>query len=220
MSDRDVQLSLMPDAAPAYDASLAQWFTPPKLARRICQAFITPGRKIIEPSAGSGSLIHAALHAGDGDEVVQAFDIDPRWVDHLRERFACAPNFTAYHRNYLETGANIIRHRPPSTVLMNPPDASREGIDVADFMVKAMYDAGPLGDVVALLRLNCLTGVDRRENVWSRADILNVAYLSRRPAYGDGGGKQEWCVVRYKQPKGKRDPVQRPQTEWWGDAWN
>jgi len=228
MSDGDVQLSLMPDIAPAYDASLAQWFTPPKLARRIARSFVARRKLVVEPTAGSGSLIKAALEAES--ETVLAMDVDPRWIEHIRERFADVYQPTpalggrspqrvqTLRMDYLKTGPSFdVRG---ATVFMNPPDASREGIDVADFMVKAMHDAGPSGDVVALLRLNCLAGVDRREVVWSVANILNVAYLSRRPAYGEGGGKQEWCVVRYQLPRGKRDPIQRPQTEWWGDAWN
>lgn len=235
------QISLLPDEAPAYDEGLAQWFTPPALAERMARRFLSSAIRstsrhnmapVLEPTAGSGSLVRAALDVGRD---VYALDLDPRWVDYMDRRFeleACSlherldpsrtsdsPRVTTIRANFLELEPDPSL--PAPIVFMNPPDNAKAGIFLVDFLDKAAELAGPGGDVVALIRLNGLTSLERYERVWSRVALRNVAHLVTRPKFSGagGGGQQEWCVVRYGLPL----PEEGPATcwpEWWTDAWN
>ncbi|MEM7515305.1 MAG: hypothetical protein AAF368_00075 [Planctomycetota bacterium] len=221
------QLPLMPGVAPEYDEELAQWFTPPKLAARIAYEYLTPitPRFVLEPTAGGGALVADALSCGSS---VIAVERDPRWAHRLRERFLGrdAPSIVCDLRvveaDYLSFDLSTIDKGSP-TVLMNPPDDRNNGIYVADFLEKAMLDAGRSGEVVALVRANCLLGGERFQRVWRHAWIKNINYLTKRPRYSgaSGGGEQEWCVIRYVlAPKRWNFPRRQAVVNWWTEAWN
>jgi predicted RNA methylase len=201
----------MPEIAPAYDEALAQWFTPPKLAKRIAERFLPHNATVLEPTAGGGSLVQAAIDA-DAARVC-AVEIDPRWVTRLQARFEGAPVTVHAHSFFDIEGAEGI-----DTILMNPPDNKASGLHVVDFLEHALNLSGwsPWCDVVALIRAAALYGVERAERVWSRASVSNIVHLARRPAYGDSdsGGKQDWCVVRFRQ-----GPPRDARPEWWTEAW-
>lgn len=205
------QLALMPDIAPAYDEALAQWFTPPKLAKRIAERFLPFGRCVLEPTAGSGSLVHAALE--DGTKHVTAVEVDPRWSAHLAQRFDASRVRVRSESFFDVTTAEGI-----DTILMNPPDNKAAGLHVVDFLEHALNLTAwsPWCDVVALIRAAALYGVNRAERVWSRASVSNIVHLARRPAYGDSdsGGKQDWCVARFRL-----GPPRDARPEWWTEAW-
>lgn len=212
------QAPLFPAAAPVFDRELGQWHTPPKLAKRIVERFLCAGDFVLEPTAGGGALVGPALEAGC---YVRAMDIDERWTAAMRDRFGAEIRsgvLSVDRENYLEAP---IAGRP--IVLMNPPDASKQGLDVVDFMSKALDDAGPMGSVVALVRLNALTGAARHSRVWSRARLTAVCHLVSRPSFGPSGGMQEWVVVRYGLPAHgvhTAEYVSRPLVEWWSEAWS
>lgn len=205
------QLALMPDAAPAYDEELAQWFTPPKLARKMAKAFLRTSDSILEPTAGGGSLIHAALE--DGVQRVAAVEVDPRWSARLTQRFD-ASRVTVLNQSFFD----VEKIDGIDTIFMNPPDNKAAGLHVVDFLEHALNLTAwsPWCDVVALIRAGAMYGVDRVERVWSRASVSNIVHLARRPAYGDSdsGGKQDWCVVRFRQ-----GPPRDARPEWWTEAW-
>lgn len=212
--DTREQLSLMPNAAPAYDETRAQWFTPPLLAKRIANRFVDPHDHVVEPTAGSGSLVAACIGLA---RHVTAFDVDQRWVDFMRARFPYVDRLTIEQRDFLRPFD--FNFRAPC-VVMNPPDNAKEGIFAVDFLERAMYLATEHGSVVALVRLNTLNGSERYTRVWSRARIDDLVFLSRRPPFSgeSSGGKQEWVVVRFSL-KSNSVKHSRPTVEWWPESW-
>ena len=82
---------------PEYKPEFQQWHTPPKLAERmateftwrsptgICQPVFGPSTVVLEPSAGGGALVRAALD--QGVRGVVAVELDPEWIQRLHVRF-------------------------------------------------------------------------------------------------------------------------------------
>src|SRR5690349_12232417 len=88
------------------------------LARKLV-TWAPRGRHLLEPSAGRGNLLLAALEAGIAPSLLTAVELDPRWADHLR---ATLPGLRQqFCANFL--GIPQIQYLAPSfgAVLMNPP---------------------------------------------------------------------------------------------------
>lgn len=105
--------------------TLEQFFTPPALAgRMVARADLKPGDKVLEPSAGDGALIRAALNAGIRPRDIWAYEIDERLRAALRTEF-----FSAFGAGGL--GVDFLEAKPEpvfDAVLMNPPFSRNQDI--------------------------------------------------------------------------------------------
>lgn len=197
-----------------------QWFTPPDLAWRMWRwagdtaAFTS----ILEPSAGSGNLVFAAV-SGSADVTVDAFELDPYYVDRLGERFSGTPRVNVEQRDYLDSHHWGSRY---DLGLANPP--FEDGLD-GKFIAKMMDQCDR---IIVLARTCVLNGADRHERVWSRCSddgdwvVRGIAFLPKRPVFQagraigervDGGGaKADFCVVKMSRRELGDAPTR---LEWW-----
>lgn len=94
--------------------------TPPELARRLIEAAEpSPGLTWLEPSAGTGRLLDALL-AVDPDAEVEAVEINPQLVEHLRHRYPSAIVFCGDFMDYQDAA--------PERIIMNPPFSNAQDV--------------------------------------------------------------------------------------------
>ena len=195
------------------DVSLSQWFTPPTIALQMAEllaaGMTTPEHAmILEPAAGSGSLV-AAARLVMPECSITAHELDPSWAKHLR---AFGGRIEVVQGDYLTAPAPCGEHAWYGGALLNTP--FEDGADAA-FLSKAMDESHT---VVALLRLVALTGVARHKEVWSRVEptpgrppdlvkrvrsgpwaLEELRLFKRRPKFGEGkGAKSDFCVIRLR----------------------
>lgn len=119
--------------------------TPPELAARMAAlAEIEEGDTVLEPSAGTGNLVQAALDAGA--ESVEAVEISPQLCRRLRARFAQDSVFVR-EGDFLEIDPDGENEDRFDVVLMNPPFGNAADIT---HIKRAMKRLKPEGWVVAL----------------------------------------------------------------------
>lgn len=201
---------------PAYRPELQQWHTPPRLAARMCDESIDliEGAHVLEPSAGGGALVRAALDVGA--EHVTAVEIDPLWCRRLRARFAVGIDHgrvEVIEADFLAWVQTLRTARYAFDVAVtNPPfDDGRDTTFLA-----ALVGVAPW--CVALTNASALSGVERWERVWSRTHVHRVAHLVRRPQFSGapgGSGMKDMVVTRM-------GPCRRAQqrVEHWPEAWS
>ncbi|MBO6937579.1 MAG: methyltransferase [Deltaproteobacteria bacterium] len=205
------QLDLIPGLVPALDSSMGQWWTPPRLAERIAREFPIEGH-VLEPTAGAGNLAVALAKQAEFS-LLEVNEIDPRWTPSLRHRLRAERELGSvkvHETDWLETSWDDRRWF--DWCVMNPPDESKRGVHVVDFLERALLGAD---HTVALIRLNALTTGERTRRVWKRAHVRQLVMLASRPAFGPSGGEQEWCVVWFGPEAGPVHP-----TVWWEDGWS
>lgn len=202
----------VPDEARA--KMMDQYFTPPRLARKIAAWSHTRHLRVLEPSAGGGAL---AIALRDNGSRVVCVELDPRFTHLL-----CAAGFTVAEGSFLEMRPNAPPFGPQllggvDAVVMNSPYAG--GLD-GDFMAHALLFAPR---VVALVRLAALVGKGRHASLWSVARITRLALCVSRPSFtgelaGDGA-KSDFCVVEFV--RGDHLDATGPQTiEHWDENWS
>ena len=107
--------------------------TPPELARRMVKLCgLMAGQRILEPSAGSGSLIRAAVNDASGFDCcrVTAVELDPKRIAELQEmrsRFlnATEENFEILQGDFLKSP----NFRQFGRIVMNPPFRNGQDLD-------------------------------------------------------------------------------------------
>ena len=116
--------------------------TPVVLAQRMAQlAAITPTSSVLEPSAGTGRLLAAALEAGAPVTRMTAMDISGACVDHLRRAFHGVATAQADFLLIQPTMQKFDR------ILMNPPFCG--GADIVHIR-HALQFLAPGGRLVAI----------------------------------------------------------------------
>ena len=193
---------VMPDADRV--GLLSQWFTPPLLARKVAEWARLDGLDVLEPSAGGGALVRAAVECGARS--VQTCEIDPR---HAAAIAGCRLG------SFLD--ARPSDFAPVDLALMNPP--YEDGVD-GDFLAHALEFAPR---VVALIRLNALVGLGRYESVWRSSRITRIAFCVRRPPFesdlATGGAKSDFVVVEYAREDSRYSLCEQT-IEHWPEAWS
>lgn len=193
--------------------ALSQWWSSDDVARRLV-AWAGPlphGATVLEPSAGDGALVRAIFDRHAARAVfVEALDVDPRAVDRLREIEELL--FHPEVGDYMQRPAPSERY---ARAYMNPPfEDGQDGRHVA----KAMSESE---EVVALLRLNALAGLDRRELVWSQVGaewwLRGLAVFSGRPSFRAAGAAtgsplSDFCAVHLTR---ERHDARGCLVEWW-----
>jgi predicted RNA methylase len=200
------------DMEPALDRlALSQWHTPPALALRMAKWAGGAIRlaRILEPSAGGGALIKAAIECGANPSAITAIELDPRWAKKLRE----IERLEVENRDYLVRPARDHRY---DLTLMNPP--YEDGLD-GRFLEKAMNESDR---VIALIRTVALNGADRHARVWRRCaddgdfSVIGVAVLAQRPNFGgEHGAMADFVVVKLARRSLRLAGHVNTGMEWW-----
>jgi predicted RNA methylase len=204
---------------PAYRPELAQWHTPPKLAAKMAteHADLIRDHLVIEPAAGGGSLVRAALDVGA--ELVVAVEIDPAWCKRLRERFEREideARVMVVEADFLAMVARAGHTWSFDVSLSNPP--FDDGLDTR--FLEALRPIAP--DHVTLTNASALFGRERFDRVWSRSHVRRESKLVQRPRFGgekpDGGksagGMNDVSVTWWGAKRGVVLP-----TAWWPEVW-
>jgi len=190
----------MESIAPSYDLSLSQWFTPPDLSKRIIEwAGVKHGDAVLEPAAGSGSLVTPALDAGAS---VKAYEIDPRFR-------RSAKNLDWHCRDFFAFG-------DPSAgafglydfAITNPPYENGNDLKFIEACTSLAETT------IALTKTSFLQGVERSEKFWKHWAPTRLALLSSRPKFSgtDGSAKTDFCVFELKRTNPKPESTK---IEWW-----
>lgn len=118
------------------------FYTPEDLAENMAAAAgLQPGNSLLEPSAGRGVLIDAALRAQPALGEICAFDIDPQTLAVLREKASCV-----LIEDFLES--DYYRHSHYNHILMNPPFSNGSAVKHVRHALRYLY---PLGTLVAVM---------------------------------------------------------------------
>lgn len=202
----------LPDVrADERDTSASQWFTPPKLARRVASWACTnwlgdvdenvSSWTVLEPSAGDGALLRA-LEAYIPRDRMWALDIDPRNVELLRSQ-----GYQADHRDFLD----MEPQGHFDIALMNPP---YERGQAEEHIVHALKFSPR---VIAIVPLTTLEGSSRLETLWSRVNLERLAICSTRPKFGTRAGLTAIAVVDITRSKRGSNPYAAAgvSVEWW-----
>lgn len=141
--------------------------TPPALAREVvARAGGLAGRRVLEPSAGTGNLVSAIINAATGADCVQvvAVEINPGLVQSLealraRTVYARPENFDIRQADFLGCNGDLGKF---DRVVMNPP--FENGADILHIQ-HARHFLKPGGRLVAL----CANGPRQREKLMPEA---------------------------------------------------
>lgn len=192
---------------------LSQWHTPPRLVTRVVRDLVGArafGKHVVEPSAGAGAFVDELLKVIGPDGKITAVEIDPRWAEFLRARYALEPRVVVVEGDYLRTSIKC------DLVVGNPP--YEEGLDT-DFMSKALHDAG---EFFYVLQTRVLHASERNDRVWARAALRALGICVRRPSFGGGSAKGDFCAFHVSRLEpGEVDPpciIQR-WTDDWSERW-
>ena len=190
--------------------ALDQYFTPPKLAKRIVErAPLWPQSRVLEPSCGDGAFLRFLPNQVECTGV----DVEPR-VE--------SGSFTV-------VAADFLKHREPQDAydiaIMNPPygyvGAGKQRNAADRLHVQHALRMAP--EVVCLVRANFLLGAERHRHIFSRNTLARIAYLVNRPAFGGPALRPDQTSARHDFVvlhliRGK-DPEYRPKAEFWTDDW-
>lgn len=196
----------------AQDLTLDQFFTPPKLARRLVEwAGIDgiPGYRILEPGAGWGAI--AELLPPDAWKV----EIDPDCIPHLS-----GPNVVQ---------ADFLRWEPPhpfDVIVGNPPYGSvylrgcETDLDL-EFVLKSLdlLSDHPQARVCFLLQTRFTQGKRRYERLWGsgRAHLHRVVFLAERPQFVSDSTST--AMRDFSLFDLRRTPSEHVRVEWWPGSW-
>jgi len=144
--------------------------TPPDLARRMVQAAGDTwiiGRRVLEPSAGTGNILQAVWNATTGCDCVRvvAVEINQQLADRLRENrnkrlYANDQTFDIRCGDFLECNGDLGKF---DAILMNPPFANGQDIK---HIKHAITFLKPGGRLVAI----CANGPRQNEQLKPLAD--------------------------------------------------
>ena len=201
------------DMEPSLDrVSLSQWHTPADLALRMARwaGGAIRLQRILEPSAGGGALVKAAIECGANPRAIDAVELDPRWAYRLK----ASEGVNVESRDYLMRPARDHRY---DLCLQNPP---YEGGADGRFVAKAMDESDR---VIALIRTVALNGDERHTRVWRRCmhdgdfAVLGIAFLAQRPNFGgEHSAMADFCVVKLARRSLRLAEQTGTHVEWWG----
>jgi predicted RNA methylase len=192
---------------------LSQFYTPSDIAERMWRWMLVEGSparlRALEPSAGQGALIKAAVAVGVPILSLTAFDIDRSNCESL---LRLQPPFETYEvldMDFLATG--VRNDRRFDIAVINPP--YENGMDVA-FASKCLDCCTR---VCGIFRAQIFFSHVRQE-FWSMTDVRRGAYLVKRPHFGgEHGAKTDFVALDLTRRKTPRKPG-GPMTvnwEWW-----
>lgn len=186
---------VMPGSPAPLSASDSMWFTPCDLATRMANWAGCSSMRVLEPSAGGGALAKALRTRGAH---VACIERDPGLAASLR-----ADGFPTACGDFLS-----VEPKPFDLVVINPPYENNADVE------HVLHSLEFAPRVIALVRLNFLTGQARRKLLWSKHQPGRIAFLSGRPRFSgevNGSPKHDFVVVDIN--RGLVDAV--AELEWW-----
>lgn len=181
---------------------LSQYFTPRWIADRMA-AWIGPYETtVLEPSAGGGALVEAALRLGIEAAAITAVELDPRWAQVLRAKF---PGVHVRLEDFLRLQTAHRWH----TALMNPPYENA----LHSAFVSHALDLCHV--VIALVPSSIEYGAARDAELWaSKAMVTRRARLPNRVKFGgDNQASFDSVCLRIVRRNAPRKPDERTAVE-------
>lgn len=216
------QASLELGGPPPAKQHLSQHFTDPRLAEGIVRWGLSKGQarrrkpvekwKCLEPSAGSGAFVGPLVSTGGEVDVVE---IDPDWCQYLGDQYA--PLLRVTCADYLEVPWPDPDEFYDLAVLNPPYEDGQDTKHVAKAMDESIR-------VLALVRLNFLSGSDRYHQIWSRLgtpaepgewSFDGLLFFRGRPRFSDAKGspRHDFCAVYLSRDPDERWGACCP--DWW-----
>ncbi len=197
-----------------------QYFTCEKVAERMVSwAEIRRGCRVLEPSAGSGTIVRAIPK----NATVTAIEIDADLATPLSELKRKRPGLDVVCQDFLKYRPSRDAH---DVAIMNPPYSDgADGKHVAHALQFAPR-------VVCLVRANFLWGLGRYNQVFRWSQLTRAAILVRRPHFSGPADKghtarHDFAVLELIRRdseeldrwKAQNETDDRVDFEWWADTW-
>lgn len=138
--------------------------TPPELAARLCDlAHVQSARSVLEPSAGTGNLIRAALATGT-EARIHAVEINWNLVEMLRREFIALANSSRFYCEHVDFlaldcfGLGLF-----DAIVMNPPFENGSDIKHIQYARNLLQIGGTLAAI-------CANGPRQRAALFDDAD--------------------------------------------------
>lgn len=153
-------LALATGAVESAQQKLQAFYTPPELAAKVVRlAKLRPGCTVLEPSAGEGALIKAALEACPELDIT-AYDINPEAIPALSEL-----GTTAESCDFLAIQSDDKSASAYDRILMNPPFTKRQDVR---HVLHALDFLGSGGRLVAIVSPSALDGSIKEQKSFQR----------------------------------------------------
>ncbi len=138
-------------------------------------AEIPPGARVLEPSCGDGALV--AEIATYYPSELRIIDTDSALVDKAMDKWP--------GKTLPSSGSFLDFHVTPGyeydVAVMNPPyDKGADTVHLEHALRCAKR-------VVALLRINTLTGIGRHRRIWAKHSLRRLCFLASRPKFRKPG---------------------------------
>jgi len=195
----------------------SQWYTPPKLAAAMARWAVRAAPRsasdaplrVLEPSAGRGSLVRAVLAAAvvPTRVSVTAYDTDEGNVAYLHGLYA--GGIEVRHRDFLAHRRGVGRF---DVACMNPPYEHDQDVD-------HIWRALRLAPRAVCLVRSAFDHADGRfKKFWRWVDPVREARLVSRPKFGGKytpkGDFKVYELVKRTRPRRRGEPV-LSMVEWW-----
>jgi hypothetical protein len=167
--------------------------TPGPVAERLISlACIEPGHRILEPSAGSGSLIDAVRQSYSGVHLSYC-ELNCFLLDLLREKYDGSPDVHFLGRDCLEIDPN--HHERFDRIIMNPPFEQGQEID---HVLHACRLLTPKGILTAIVSAGVFHRKDKKAEKFRSALEKSKAFVQQLPddAFKSSGTMVQCRLVR------------------------
>ena len=161
---------------------LDQHFTLPYVSDFLVSLVPPASKRILEPSAGDGSIADALVRKGFMPDVVE---IDPFFSNTLSEK------------GYNVVGSNFLTFNtddPYDVIVMNSPFSGGQDSNHVGHALKVSKE------VIALVKINIFASKDRFAKIWSHCNLLGFYPMSKRPKFGTFKGtlRHDICVIHLR----------------------
>lgn len=193
-------------------AELEQYYTPPDLARKLwdwCPKPRTGRLDVLEPAAGSGSLIWPMLEGPIRPTRIVAYEIDLERAAVLASKLGERAGDIPFEVRVADFLTDTIPDRF-DLALMNPPFKL-----APDFIARCLELSRA---VVSELPAGVEYSDDRWRNLWRWVDIRRKAALVDRPQHGGNHSPQtNFCAMdlQRRRTERRRGEPQTMTMEWW-----
>jgi 16S rRNA G1207 methylase RsmC len=159
----------------------------------IAVACIEPGNRILEPSAGSGSLIDAVRQSYTGVHVTYC-EMNCFLLDLLREKYDGSPDIQFLGRDFLEIDPRNREERF-DRIIMNPP--FEQGQDI-DHVLHACQLLTPKGILTAIVSAGAFHRKDKKVERFRRVLEKSKAFVQQLPndSFKSSGTMAQCRLVR------------------------
>lgn len=181
-------------------AARQAYYTPEDLAARVIEAAkVSKYLRLLEPSAGEGALVRAALRAGV--ERVTAIEADPAAAELLRKLSERGREHERFQLDVQERDFLLTKPEPIyDSVVMNPPFA--QALEV-EHVLHAWKFVAPGGRLVSIMSRAVTFRTDGRYGVFARFLQDRGAVIEELPSgsFAEAGTKVETVLVSIRHPE-------------------